>query len=625
MQKILSSPLTVYNGIYKNTLMMLRAQITTLNLNKQQPPKQPVPDLAQTAERYLKSVEPLLTDDELCNTKKIVQEFICDGGPGPALQCKLLERYENTDNWMTEWWLNTAYLGYRAPLIINSNPGTVGPPIKFNRREDIYMIAAFLIKAVLNYDAMIKCGDIKQEMVKDAPLDMQPYGMILGTHRRPAQKCDQLLHTDNTKHIIVMCNNNLFKLDVIKDCHVLTEIEIAGSIKNIMDRSKKQGKAVGILTAIDRDQWADFHCILQELGCNDRILQLIEDSLFILCLDKDIPTEAFKHKNNASVRALQSLTGYDSHTNAGNRWHDKILQFILAADGFFGLEYEHSPCEGGPVAVLQDYVLQYIISKSVDIGCDTFENFPKAEQLKFETNSTIECAIKSASSFVDNFSKNIDLECFTFDKFGKKEIKKLKLSPDSFIQMAMQATFYKIHNKPPAHYESAALRRFNNARTECIRSTSIESVQFAKALNNEKCTDEASLKESMSIAIQKHKQLASEAVLGQGVDRHLWGLKMIALSESMEIPELYKDIAYTRSTSFTLTSSQVSFKSPSFMCYGPVQPDGYGCCYNPLDNSILFACSSYKACKDTCSTLFAETLKDVLVRMRNIYAMCGKL
>lgn len=49
----------------------------------------------------------------------------------------------------------------------------------------------------------------------------------------------------------------------------------------------------------------------------------------------------------------------------------------------------------------------------------------------------------------------------------------------------------------------------------------------------------------------------AQAAIGQGVDRHLFGLKMIAQSEGIELPELYKDIGYTKSTYFNLTSSQV--------------------------------------------------------------------
>lgn len=50
---------------------------------------------------------------------------------------------------------------------------------------------------------------MKQEMMRDIPLDMQPYGMILGTHRRPDFGLDQLLHTDKTDYIVIICKNHV--------------------------------------------------------------------------------------------------------------------------------------------------------------------------------------------------------------------------------------------------------------------------------------------------------------------------------------------------------------------------------------------------------------------------------
>lgn len=103
------------------------------------------------------------------------------------------------------------------------------------------------------------------------------------------------------------------------------------------------------------------------------------------------------------------------------------------------------------------------------------------------------------------------MECFTFDKFGADAIKAIKLSPDSFIQIAMQVTFFNLQKKPPAHYESAALRRFINARTECIRSTSTESVEFAKMmLYDAGSKTKAQKKEMMVKAIDAHKDYAGQ-------------------------------------------------------------------------------------------------------------------
>lgn len=66
-----------------------------------------------------------------------------------------------------------------------------------------------------------------------------------------------------------------------------------------------------------------------EQGNNGKIIEDIEQSMFILCLDKEMPKEIFGNRNNASVRALQSLSGYNSDLNAGNRWHDKTIQVML--------------------------------------------------------------------------------------------------------------------------------------------------------------------------------------------------------------------------------------------------------------------------------------------------------
>lgn len=38
---------------------------------------------------------------------------------------------------------------------------------------------------------------------------------------------------------------------------------------------------------------------------------------------------------------------------------------------------------------------------------------------------------------------NLDMDVFTFKDYGKEFIKKQKMSPDAFIQVALQLAFYK--------------------------------------------------------------------------------------------------------------------------------------------------------------------------------------
>ena len=48
-----------------------------------------------------------------------------------------------------------------------------------------------------------------------------------------------------------------------------------------------------------------------------------------------------------------------------------------------------------------------------------------------------------------------------------------------------------------------------------------------------------------------------QALMGQAVDRHLLGLMMLAREAGMDVPEIFTDVGYTRSTHFCLSTSQV--------------------------------------------------------------------
>jgi hypothetical protein len=53
---------------------------------------------------------------------------------------------------------------------------------------------------------------------------------------------------------------------------------------------------------------------------------------------------------------------------------------------------------------------------------------------------------------------------------------------------------------------------------------------------------------------------------------------------------------------------QVAGKGNSVMCYGPVVPDGYASCYNPLGNTINFGLSAFKSGHGTDVKTFHDAL-----------------
>lgn len=220
------------------------------------------------------------------------------------------------------------------------------------------------------------------------------------------------------------------------------------------------------------------------------------------------------------------------------------------------------------------------------------------------------------------------------------------MSPDSYIQMAMQYAFYKygqlidlfrrsftnpfyvfssnrMHNEPGAHYETAQIRMFIHGRTETIRSCSIESVAFAEAM----CDPSVSNPEKVALlraAVNAHKNYTVMASSGEGIDRHLLGLKLIAREKNFPIPELYSDEAYVKSTSFRISTSQVASNAKSFMCYGPGVNDGYGICYNPRNDDIFLAVSAFNSCPATSAKSMGQHLVDAFEHMHRLLSKAGE-
>ena len=62
-------------------------------------------------------------------------------------------------------------------------------------------------------------------------------------------------------------------------------------------------------------------------------------------------------------------------------------------------------------------------------------------------------------------------------------------------------------------------------------------------------------------------QYAAWAADGQGIDRHLFGLKKV-IKDGEELPELYQDPAYSRSSHWELSTSQLSSKYLDGWGYG---------------------------------------------------------
>jgi len=592
-------------------------------------PKLPIPPLQQSLDKYLRSIRPLVDDEDFAHTQSLVEVFSRKGGHGEKLQSQLVKRSAREDNWLEEWWLNSAYLDSRLPLPIINNPGVIfyKDLIVGNTLHEQLKLAARAVSGLMEFKAKLDGKRLPIEKGADGnDMDMSQYGKLLYSCRVPGSRRDKIVNysSENPRHICVAHNNHFFAFDVIgDDGRLLNRQQIYDQLSAIVERSSYPWSSpLGVMTSENRSVWGSLYESMSKNRENRRLFELINKAIFILCLDQrtshDIygtPEGGNDAEENLDLWAGQMLHGGGSSFNSGNRWFDKTLQLIIAKDGAFGINYEHSPAEGLPIMTLMDYVTKYCeYPKESRLPSSSIS---PPEKMKFVMKTETERLIHKAKQHLDISIRELDLEVIKFGTYGKSFVKQQKVAPDSFFQMALQVTYYRMHGEPAPTYESASTRTFSKGRTDTIRSCSIESLDLCKAMVDDNVAASTKLSKLMT-AIQTHRETVLDAVRGQAFDRHLLGLKMQALENGENIPELFMDISYIMASHFKLSTSQVPSLSDSVMCYGPSAPDGYGVCYNLYEDCFNVSISSYFTSPQTSSVVFGEHLVQTLVEFKSL-------
>lgn len=588
-------------------------------------PKLPVPPLKQTCERYMASLEPLISEEEKTHTRELMDEFLRSGGVGERLQKSLERRARKTDNWLSDWWMQSAYLDSRMPVAMYTSPGVVLPKMHFQDRQGQIRFAAKLIAGVLDFKSMIDSETLPVEYLGGKPLCMDQYYQVLTSCRIPGPKRDTVVNYAIGKtaptHITVVHNFQFFVLDVYNsDGTPLTVDQIYVQLEKIWNSSLQTNKEpVGILTSNHRNTWGKAYNNLIKDKTNKESVRAIQKSIFTVCLDAPVPRVSDEMYFNKV--AAQMLHGGGSRWNSGNRWFDKTLQFIIGEDGSCGLTYEHAPAEGPPVVFLVDHVVDYM--KRSEMVRTPMIPLPMPQKLRFNITPEIKKDIEKAKQNMNIMVHELDVRVLNFTHYGRKFPKSHKTSPDAFIQMALQLAYYRMYQTFCPTYESASLRMFKLGRTEAIRSTTSESLQFTKAMDDpsKHNSEKAALLEK---AIKVHREHTHMAIHGQGIERHMLGLKMVAIEDLTSLPDIFMDTSFAVGSHFNLYTSQVGSKTDCVMCFGPMVPDGYGVCYNPMDDHINFAVTAFNSCEETNATKLSQFLEESLLDMKTLLEQVSK-
>uniref|UniRef100_A0A9J8AES3 Choline/carnitine acyltransferase domain-containing protein n=1 Tax=Cyprinus carpio carpio TaxID=630221 RepID=A0A9J8AES3_CYPCA len=435
---------------------------------------------------------------------------------------------------------------------------------------------------------------------------------------------DSLIHWQDSEYVAVFHRGRYFRLWLYHAGRMLSPREIEQQIQRIMDNPSPPvpGEAkLGALTAGDRIPWAQARKEFFSSGVNKRSLDCIEKAAFFVTLDDDEQGMRGDDPAGNLDRYAKSLL----HGKCYDRWFDKSFTVVVYKNGKNGLSAEHSWADAPIMAHVWEYVMttdSFQLGYTEEGHCkgDVASSLPPPTRLTWDIPAECQERIERSLAVAQALADDVDFHVLPIQEFGKGAIKKCKISPDAFIQIALQLAYYRNRGTFSLTYEASMTRLFREGRTETVRSCTSESCAFIRALEGGESKE--ACRHLFRTAAEKHQHLYRMAMTGGGIDRHLFCLYIVSKYLGEESPFLNKVLSET----WRLSTSQTPLQQvelfdfvnhPEYTTcgggFGPVADDGYGVSYIIIgENMINLHISCKHSCPQTDSHKFGADIKKAL-------------
>uniref|UniRef100_A0AAX7U586 carnitine O-palmitoyltransferase n=1 Tax=Astatotilapia calliptera TaxID=8154 RepID=A0AAX7U586_ASTCA len=571
---------------------------------------------------YLESVRPLMDDKEYERMTKLAAEF--ESSLGNRLQWYLKLKALWASNYVSDWWEEYVYLRGRSPIMVNSNYYGMDflyvtpTPIQAARAGNS-IHSFFLYRRKLNKEELKPVSTV-------IPLCAAQCERIFNTTRIPGEETDTVQHWQDSDYIVVYHRGRYFRLRVYQAGRLLSPREIEFQIQRILDDPSPPSKGeakLGALTAGDRVPWAKARTKYFSSGINKRSLDCIEKAAFFVTLDDEEQGMMGDDPAASLDRYAKSLL----HGKCYDRWFDKSFTVVYYKNGKNGINAEHSWADAPVLAHVWEYTLatdSFQLGYNAEGHCkgDVDPSLPRPVKLSWEIPPECEEQIAQSLAVAQALADDVDFHVFSFQEFGKGKVKKCRVSPDGFIQMALQLAYFRERGTFCLTYEASMTRLFREGRTETVRSCTNESSAFIRALEGGEVRAADVCKHLFRVATEKHQLLYRLAMTGAGIDRHLFCLYVVSKYLGVESPFLKEVLSepWRLSTSQTPIQQVELFdidNHPEYVScgggFGPVADDGYGVSYCVLgENMINFHISCKHSCPDTDAHKFGDQIRQAL-------------
>lgn len=578
-------------------------------------PRVILPDLHDSAKRFLEWCRPLLTDAAYQETASSVEEFLRSDSPAHTLYAALeaFDKREDVHSWLDKFW-QYRYLGRRDRIALNANFfflfKETGEP--FVKR------AATLVERAVAFKQALDAGQVPVAQQRGTPLSMRQHQFLFSTTRIPGHPLDTVRAPytsewpgpSDAQHIIVFRRGQMFRMNVLDtDGHRLPPGAIQSAIKAILAAAETTAPAdtsVGHLTTKARAEWAKSRQALQEIApANHASLNTIERALFCLCLDDTRPETALEACD-------QLLKG-----NNGNRWFDKSVSLVVMDNGTAGINIEHCELDGTTALSLVDNLMDTsaLPISSTTLTDDTCDSAALISPIEFTLNDTLKQDICAASTAFSDYGQAMASTLISLDTFGANRAKQLGVSPDALVQMAYQLAHFRAKGFTGPTYESIATRHYHHGRTEAMRVVTPEIHQFVAAMENPEASTEQR-HDALMAAAQAHVTRAKSCQSGNAPEQLLWELQLMQQRDGKRLGAgqplaLYESPGWLTMRSDALSTSSAPSQNIQYFGFGSTSETCIGVGYVLLPDSLRIYLSTAKSVAGDMD-VFAGLLPQVL-------------
>jgi carnitine O-acetyltransferase len=119
-------------------------------------------------------------------------------------------------------------------------------------------------------------------------------------------------------------------------------------------------------------------------------------------------------------------------------------------------------------------------------------------------------------------------------------------------------------------------------------------------------------------ATDAHVEYMRLAKQGKGVDRHLYGLRIIAKMNDIPLPGIFSDPCFARSSHWSMSTSHCGSSALNLFGFGPVVADGFGLGYMIKNDEMDVVITSKYTHRFVSSSVFKAILEASLLEMKSV-------